>query len=430
MKIVYIIPGSGGTFYCQNCMRDNELVLQLRAMGHDVIMVPMYLPLNEETLRTRGDTPVFYGAINIYLKQMFPRYRNAPMWLEKLLDSRPLLKVAAHLSGSTSAKGLEEMTLSMLQGEDGKQASELEHLVHWLEQDGKPDVIHLSNALLLGLARKLKQRLQSHIVCTLQDEHQWIDPMDAVYRQPLWDLMAEKSVDISGFITVSRYYSEFMQQKLGLSAQRITVVPMGIELQGYQTAPLSMQPPVIGYLNRLTDMFGLDTLVDAFILLKKQWPDLQLHMTGGHTADDKPFVRRIEKKIEKARVQSDVKIFPAFSRSQRISFLAGLSVLSVPVPYGEAFGTYLIEALASAVPVVQPNAASFPEVIQSTGGGLLCDPGNPASLAEKIHQLLSDPQRARAMGRQGQHIVQSHYTIQKMAERMISAYEQIMRDHS
>jgi glycosyltransferase involved in cell wall biosynthesis len=372
---------------------------------------------------------VFYGAINIYLKQMFPGYRRAPVWLEKLLDSRPLLKLAAHLSGSTSAKGLEEMTLSMLQGEEGKQASELEHLVHWLEQEGKPDIIHLSNALLLGLARTLKQRLQTRLVCTLQDEHQWVDPMDAPYQRRLWNLMAEKARDISGFITVSRFYSGFMQQKLGLPAVRIKVVPMGIDVQGYQTAALTMNPPVIGYLNRFAEMFGLETLVDAFILLKKQWPDLQLHATGGHTAEDKPFIRRMEKKLEKAGVQSSVKMFRAFDKQERISFLADLSVLSVPVPYGEAFGTYLIEALASAVPVVQPNAASFPEVIENTGGGLLCEPQNPAALAEKIHLLLSDPHRARAMGRQGQNIVQSHYTIQKMAERMISAYEQIMQDN-
>jgi glycosyltransferase involved in cell wall biosynthesis len=430
MKIVYIIPGSGGTFYCQNCMRDNEMVLQLRAMGHDVIMVPMYLPLNENTLKTRGDTPVFYGAINIYLKQMFPGYRRAPVWLEKLLDSRPLLKVAAHLSGSTSAKGLEEMTLSMLQGEEGKQASELEHLVHWLEHEGKPDIIHLSNALLLGLAKSLKQRLQTRIVCTLQDEHQWVDPMDAPYQQRLWNLMAEKSRDISGFITVSRFYAEFMQQKLGLSAQRIAVVPMGIDVQGYQTAPLTMNPPVIGYLNRFSEMFGVETLIDAFILLKKRWPDLQLHLTGGHTAEDKPFIQRMQKKLNTAGLLSSVRMHRLFNKSERIAFLSGLSVLSVPVPYGEAFGTYVLEALAAGVPVVQPEAASFPEVIERTGGGLLCKPQDPESLADKIHELLSNPERARSLGRQGQKVIQAEYTIQKMAERMIVAYEHIMDDRN
>ena len=48
MKIVHIVPGSGGTFYCQNCMRDNELIKAFKALGHDIYMVPMYLPLSIE----------------------------------------------------------------------------------------------------------------------------------------------------------------------------------------------------------------------------------------------------------------------------------------------------------------------------------------------------------------------------------------------
>ena len=45
MKIVHIIPGTGGAFYCGNCLRDSHLVKALRTIGHDVIKVPMYLPL-------------------------------------------------------------------------------------------------------------------------------------------------------------------------------------------------------------------------------------------------------------------------------------------------------------------------------------------------------------------------------------------------
>ena len=83
MKIVHLIPGSGGTFYCQNCMRDNELIKALRQLENDVLMVPLYLPLSVEASGVLGDTPVFYGAINIYLKEKIPFYRYAPMWIEK-----------------------------------------------------------------------------------------------------------------------------------------------------------------------------------------------------------------------------------------------------------------------------------------------------------------------------------------------------------
>ena len=79
MKIVHIVPGSGGTFYCQNCMRDNELIKALRALGHEIHMVPLYLPTSIEDHENRDEIPIFYGAINIYLKEKLPLYRFAPM---------------------------------------------------------------------------------------------------------------------------------------------------------------------------------------------------------------------------------------------------------------------------------------------------------------------------------------------------------------
>ena len=134
MKIIHIVPGSGGTFYCQNCLRDNELVKALKSIGHEVTVVPLYLPLSVNAPEPTGDTPVFYGAINIYLKQLMPFYRKAPLWLERVLDAPAMLKWAAKKSGSTNAPGLEELTLSTLRGEVGNQASELDHLVTWLKK--------------------------------------------------------------------------------------------------------------------------------------------------------------------------------------------------------------------------------------------------------------------------------------------------------
>ena len=168
MKIVHLIPGSGGTFYCQNCMRDSELLKSLKSLSHEIYMVPMYLLPCSDNIDKVNETPVFYGAINIYIEEKLPIFRHIPLWLEKLLDSRPLLRYAAKKSGSTRAAGLEEMTISMLKGEEGRQATQLDHLIKYLEKAIKPDVAHLSNALLLGLARRLKNDLGIKILHPLK----------------------------------------------------------------------------------------------------------------------------------------------------------------------------------------------------------------------------------------------------------------------
>ena len=397
MKVVYITPGSGNIFYCQNCFRDSALLKSLLALGHDVIRVPMYLPPNLESGDKITGTPVFYGAINVFLKEKLPLYRHAPAWLEKIFDSKMLLNIAAKKSGSTRAAGLEDMTLSMLEGEMGRQSSELEHLIQYLKDDIAPDVVHISNALLLGLVHKLKQELGAGVVCSLQDENEWVDLMEQPYQEQVWNLMAKKAEDVDLFVTSSRFYSEKSQKQLKIPAEKIKVIYGGICLDGYEKSSLSFDPPVIGYLCRMSEYFGLGILVDAFIQLKKggRFKDLRLHLTGGYSSDDKSFVNSQIKKIKRNGLEGDVQIFKDFGKDSRVEFLKALTLLSVPVPTGEAFGAYQVEALAAGVPVVQPNVGCYPEFIETTGGGVIYDPNTSDRLAETIASLLENPERIR-----------------------------------
>jgi glycosyltransferase involved in cell wall biosynthesis len=424
MKIVHIIPGSGGTFYCQNCMRDNELITALKAQGNQVFMVPMYLPLNVGGKGIMGDTPVFYGAINIYLKEKLSFYRHVPVWFERLLDSEALLQLAAKKSGSTRATGLEEMTLSMLDGENGKQATELDHLVTYLRDDIKPDVVHLSNALLLGLARRIKKETGAAIICSLQDENEWIDPMSASYQDKVWQKMAERAVDVDAFIAASRYYADRSQQNMAIPQAKMHVVYGGIDFSNYQQSDLPLDPPVIGYLCRMSEYFGLGILVDAFIKLKQEtrFKNTKLYVMGGYTGDDKPFVEQKKSELLNLGMEHDVTFFDSFAVAPRIQFLRSLTMLSVPVPGGEAFGAYQVEALASGVPIVEPNVGGYPEFIEATGGGILYEPNTPEKLAEALASLLANPQQLRQLAHQGYKVVHERFTMQTMARKIIDIY--------
>jgi glycosyltransferase involved in cell wall biosynthesis len=428
MRIVHIIPGSGGTFYCQNCMRDNELINTLKELGNQVYMVPMYLPLNVGSQEIMGDTPVFYGAINIYLKEKLPFYRHAPVWLEKILDSEMLLQFAARKAGSTRASGLEEMTLSMLDGEQGRQVSELLHMVDFLKKNIKPDIIHLSNALLLGLVRQLKSELGIPVVCSLQDENEWIDPMEEKYQSLVWNKMAERAADVDAFIAASRYYAARAQKQLAIPGEKISVVYGGIDLRSYEKAAHRFDPPVIGYLCRMSEYFGLGLIVDAFIILKKEkhFRDLKLYLMGGYTADDKPFVQKMLNKLAQLGLRDQIIVFESFALKERIEFLKSLSLLSVPVPGGEAFGAYQVEALASAVPIVQPNIGGYPEFIHITGGGVLYEPNDAQHLAAALSELLENRQKIRDLGEQGYQAVRKNFTMQKMAGDILDLYQRVV----
>ena len=427
MKIVYITPGSGWSFYCQNCFRDTALLKSLLALGHDVVRVPMYLPSNQDSGNNITETPVFYGAINVYLKEKLPFYRHAPVWLERIMDSNVLLNFAAKKAGSTRATGLEDMTLSMLHGEMGRQSSELDHLVQYLKNEIAPDVVHISNALLLGLARKLKEDLGARVVCSLQDENEWVDLMDEPYQEQVWNLMAKKAEDVDLFVTASQYYSEKSQKQLKIPGDKIKVIYGGICLDGYIKSPLPFDPPVIGYMCRMSEYFGLGILVDAFIKLKKEsrFKDLKLFLTGGYSSDDKSYVNAQMKKMAQNGFESDVQIFKDFEKESRVQFLKSLTLLSVPVPSGEAFGAYQVEALAAGVPVVQPNVGCYPEFVEATNGGVLYEPNTSDKLAESIASLLEDTEKVRRLADLGHRVVMERFSMDAMAKNMARIYDYV-----
>jgi len=316
----------------------------------------------------------------------------------------------------------------MLRGEHGKQAQELEDLAAWLEQEGKPEVLHLSNALLVGLAHKIKQRLQIPIVCTLQDEDQWIDAMSPSAAKSAWELISERASDVDVFLAVSEYYGGLMQNRLGLSKDHLKVVPLGVELDGFEASPLPFDPPVVGYLSRACESLGFDQLVDAFIQLRTlpELRQLRLRVTGGRTAADEPFLKKVRAKLERNHAADAVEFVDQFELPQRQAFLKSLTVMSVPVPKGEAFGAFQIEALAAGVPLVQPRAGAFPEILTRTGGGVLYDPNHPQALFEALRQLLLDPPRVKALGAHGRRVVQEQYGISHMAANTRKVYREVI----
>jgi glycosyltransferase involved in cell wall biosynthesis len=428
MNIVQITPGAGA-MYCGNCFRDNALVAELRRLGHDVTMVPLYLPLTLDEVDQSADTPIFFGGINVYLEQKSNLFRYTPNFLRRLLTSRKLLAWASGRTASTRAQDVGDILISMLRGEEGRQARELDELIFWLKTQPKPDVICLSNALLVGLARRLKSELGAPIVCTLQGEDYFLDALPETHRGEAWRLLSERARDVDLFIAPSNYFGNLMTKRLNLSPEKVTVVYNGINLDGFEIQTRkpqtqSLSAPVLGYLARMCKEKGLDTLVEAFILVKHRGniPRLKLQIAGSCGPADEAFVKSLRKRLAEAGFIGEAAFFPNISRVEKIDFLRGLSAFSVPANYGEAFGIYLIEALAAGIPVVQPRTASFTELVEATGGGVLCEPNNPKSLADAIEDLLRHPERARTLGGTGRAAVHQNFDAETMARNTLNTF--------
>lgn len=425
MKIAYLITGSGGSFYCGNCYRDMLYVRAIRKVpGITARAVPLYLPPDRSTLAGGFEKEVFFGAISMFLREKVKIFRNMPAFIDKIVDAMPLLRLAATQAGATRTEGFEDLTLSMIEGDNAFRKHEVDRLVRFLTSDGKPDIIHLSNALILGLARQLKQRLDIKVVCSLLNEDDWIDDMAEPYRSNAWKMIAKEAVHVDRFITPSSYSKELFKRKTGLDGNNITIVPLGFDPEKNSIGRAAKDKPALGYFCRVNSHNGFDKLVDAFLEIRTRnlVPGLTLNVCGGYTGDDKPFLSEQIRKIKSGGFKSDVRIFPEFIGDKKQEFFRNVDVISVPVRKYDGYGLYLLEANGAGIPVVQPDTGAFPEILETTRGGIIYSPDSHDALVDALVKILNDRDKLRELGETGRINVLEKLSLGRMSESLSEVY--------
>ncbi len=425
MRVFQLTAGTG-RFFCGTCLRDNTLVLALRRLGHDVVMVPLYLPMHVGPVDASAGAPVYFGGINTYLQQFSGFFRSLPRWLDRALDTRPVLGLAARKAGMTDPADLGELTISMLRGSAGHQKKEVERLCRYLETLEEPDVICLSNALLAGLARPLRERLGVPVVCTLQGEDGFLDAMPEPDRGDAWAALAEATAHVDAFVAVSRYHGDVMSARLGLDPRRVHVVRNGIDIAEIAHRTAAPRVPTIGYLARMCHDKGLHVLVDAYIELRRHWPGHlrapQLEIGGVMNGIDVPYVDALRRRLDEAGLSAEVRFRPNLTHEEKLAFFADLTVFSVPAVYSESFGLYALEAMAAGVPVVLPRHAALTELVEATGGGRLFAAADPLDLAATLRELLENPATAESLGLRARESAQADYHADRMAAEVAQVF--------
>ena len=418
--------------YCGSCLRDNAMATELIARGHDVMLLPVYTPtFTDEPNVSRNH--VVLGGISAYLEQYVPVFRKTPRWLDRLWDSKTVLSLASRRSISTNPKMLGEMTVSVLKGEDGFQSKEIFKFVDWVKDQAPPDVINLPYTLLLSLAKPIKEALNAPILCTLQGEDLFLDGLQDPYRTEAMTLIREHLPSVDLFLSVSEYYADFMPGYLGIPREKIRVVPLGINPNGFEMRATNPNGAfTVGFLGRVAPEKGLHVLAEAYRLLRhsEELPEGRLEVAGYMAADCKPYLEEIQTHLKEAGLDHEFRYHGVIDRAAKIAFLRDLDVMSLPATYDEPKGVSLLESMACGVPVVQPRRGAFTEIVESTGGGLLVEPDNPQSLADGLLRLAKDRALAGELSANGFKGVREHYTAAHMADKVLAAYNEVIRNQS
>ena len=426
MRITYVTAGAGGMI-CGSCIRDNALAAELMAQGHDVLLLPMYTPtLTDET--NVSSRRVFFGGVSVFLEQYLALFRHTPWLLDRIWDAPWLIRAVSGRGVQTKPEQLGDLTVSVLAGTAGHQRKEIDKLLHWLKGEPKPDVVDLSNSMLIGLARPIKETLGVPVCCTLQGEDIFLDHLGEPYHTQALALIRESAVYVDRFLAVSDYYAEHMCRYLGLPGTKVDVVPLGVNVNGYEPADGSTSTAgryTIGHFGRIAPEKGTHVVCEAFRRLRDRGRHdaTSLRIAGYVGPEHQSYLRSIKRQVREWGLDSQVTFQSTLDREEKVEFLRQLDVFALPAVYDDPKGLVLLEAMSCGVPVVAPNRGTYTEMIERTQGGVLVPPDDLDAFVDALDSLSIDQDRRADLGARAATGVRRHYTSTGMAASAVAIYE-------
>lgn len=208
----------------------------------------------------------------------------------------------------------------------------------------------------------------------------------------------------------------------GADAERIQLVPPGVDLQAFVPRPLPHGEEdilTILFVGWLLPRKGIDFLLQALRLSKEQpGPRLRLLIAGSG-----PGELRVRALVDRLGLSDDCTFLPPCPYAQMPTLYHRADILALPSiatdTWQEQFGMALIEAMACGIPVVSTLSGAIPEVVGDAG--LLCQPNDFLSLAECIGRLRDDPGLRQSLGAAGRHRAETHFCITAQARALQSA---------
>jgi glycosyltransferase involved in cell wall biosynthesis len=409
-------------------MRDTTLARALVARGHELEFLSLYTPVRADT-PPPGRCRIFYGGVNVYLEQRFGLFRHAPAFLERLFDSEWLLDFIGRFVIDTKAEGLGEMTVSVLRGGGGRQAGELERLVHFLKSGPRPDVVHITNSLLSAIAPAVKEALGVPVVSNLQGEDAFIERLGEPWRTETVALIRRHAEAVDRFVAPGDEYADDMAEFLAVERSRIAVIRPGIDLAAFAGKHETPDDTFrIGYLSRITPLKGIDLLCEAFRRLERERPGASTLEVAGEVAPaERDFWEGELRRLSADGLGDRVRYVGSPDLAGKLGFLKRLSVFALPSRTGERQAIACLEALAAGCPVVLSDHGMEREIVSLTGGGLLVKPNDAQALAEGLARLRDDAQLARALGERGAAGARAHFSSDVMVEKTIELYGEVCK---
>lgn len=386
MKLVQVVAGAG-EMYCGACTRDVSLARAMADRGHDVTVWPLYTPLRLEHDLDLPQSPLAFGGINAYLREVWTGAERLPQAIKNWLDSPGMLAFAGKFAVRTRASDLGPMTVSVLKGIHGKHAKATTELARLIAATN-PDAVLLPNTLLSGLAPALKQVGSFPVLCEAQGEDGFLAELPDAHRTQAIEQIRQNLESVDRIIVPCLDHKEAIRFVLGLPDEKFVVVPpttaLCAETPLAPTLPLKKgQSPKIGCLSSIRKAKGQDLLVAA-----------TAHVSGSPIVDmaGKVLEPEFQQYLKRASIgRNDIHFIGEIEPAAKCDFFAQHDLIVIPSRLRESRGIVALEALAYGRPVVAPKTGIFIEFAKHCDGIQLFEQENPQELGHAISEALIKP---------------------------------------
>lgn len=299
-------------------------------------------------------------------------------------------------------------------------------------EDFKPDIIHArgfsSNISPSFLIAAKKYNIPVVVTPTLSDPYAlpkitFKKPYRIVSWLKAWihQEMVKRNVDY--FICPSNIVAEHLKNNVGIDGSKIGIVKHFIEWEQAAKAKNSCNKKDILYVGRLSKEKGIEYLIQAIPKIKEEHPEVKLHIVGEGNME-----QNFKDLTNKLEIEDKVIIHGYLPHENLATMYRKSSVFILPSVCKENAPNAIIEAMSQRTPVITTNIGGQAELVENGVNGLLVKPGDAGDLAEKICNILDDPELGREMGERGRKIVEENHTPEKHLRRLIEIYELVIRN--
>jgi glycosyltransferase involved in cell wall biosynthesis len=233
-------------------------------------------------------------------------------------------------------------------------------------------------------------------------------------------------------IAVSRYTVGELTELYGIEEEKIHVIYNGVDINKFKPRPgraelrrefgLEQEKKIVLFVGRLYHRKGLETLLHSIPPVLQEFGDVKFAISGTGFKKKEQNLRDLAKELD----IEDTVTFLGYVPDEKLPELYSASDIFVLPAIYENFPFAILEAQATALPVISTKVGGIPEFLADNENGFLIDPGDPEQLTQRILALLQDPKLAKEMGRRGRKLIEEKFSWRLITIQVIDLYHKLL----